>query len=378
MSIFSDSEDTYKVALSMTRGITLDVVSCIAERGLELREFFRLDHLQLAEALGVQKGYHAEFLDPSYREEALLAARREMENINRHRIKVRYIEDEGYPLRMVNCHSAPIVLYQLGECDLNMEHSVGIVGTRKLTPYGANFTRTLVKDLGEYFPDLCVWSGLAYGVDATAHIAAMDEGRKTIAVVAHGLNTIYPASHRELAKRILKTGGAILTEYPFGTRPFRGHFLERNRIVAWSTDATVVIESEIKGGAMSTAHHAFMENRDVFALPGRVTDPMSAGCNHLIRKQKANIITSAADLIEVTGWKPGNVKVTPQMRCLFPELEGESKAVYNALRHSSDPLALDELHVATGIPISTLMGLMTELEFDGVVLKHPGNRYSPA
>ncbi len=366
------------MALSLTRGVTANVVRCILQSGLDFKDFFRLDHQELANALGISPSYSVGFLDPSSREEALMAARREMQNIDRHKIKVLFIEDDDYPIRMANCHSAPIVVYQLGDCDLNGEHSIGIVGTRKLTPYGANFTHRLVKDLGEYFPDLCVWSGLAYGTDATAHTAALEEGRKTIAVVAHGLDTIYPAAHRDLAKRIIKSGGAILTEYPFGTRPYRGHFLERNRIVAWSTDATVVIESEIKGGAMSTAHHAFMENRDVFALPGRVTDPMSAGCNHLIRKQKANIITSAADLIEVTGWRPADVKITPSMRCLFPELEGDAMAVYDALRRSSEPMAIDELHVATRISIASLLGLMTELEFDGVVMKHPGNRYSPA
>lgn len=359
----------------MMRGVTSSIVQRMVERGISPEDFFNMEADVLADLLGCRNG---EWCDRSAREEALLKAAKEETFIRRHNINVIYMGDEAYPVRMASCHSAPIVLFKIGECDLNGEHDVAVVGTRKITPYGADGCRKLVKELGEYFPDMCVWSGLAYGADSIAHQSALDENLPTVAVVAHGLDTIYPAANRDLAKRIIRAGGAIVTEYPSRTTPYRGRFLERNRIVAWATDATVVIESEIKGGAMSTVNHAFQENRDVFALPGRTCDPMSAGCNHLIRRQKANLITCAADFIEVTGWKPAGITVQPQMRCLFPELDGECKMVYDALRTSEDPLSLDSLHMATRLPVSSLLGLLTELEFEGIIVKHPGNRYSPA
>ena len=194
--------------------------------------------------------------------------------------------------------------------------------------------------------------------------------------MAHGLNMIYPAAHRDLARRIIHAGGALISEYPFGSQPYRQRFLERNRIVAALADVTVVTESDIKGGAMSTANTAFSYSRDVMALPGRVTDKLSSGCNHLIRKEKARIITGVADLIELTGWKPLDLKIDTTQRNLFPELEGEPKLIYETLKYEKEPMLTDNLHRLTLIPISRLLSLLGELEFDGIVIRHPGGRYS--
>lgn len=187
---------------------------------------------------------------------------------------------------------------------------------------------------------------------------------------------IYPAPHRDLARRIVKTGGAIVSEYPFGERPYRQRFLERNRIVAALADVTVVAESDIKGGAMSTANTAFSYSRDVMALPGRTSDLLSSGCNLLIRKEKAHLITCAADLIELTGWQPLDAKIDTRQRNLFPELEGDPKLIYETLRFSREPMQVDRLHALTLIPISRLMSALGEMEFDGIIIRHPGNRYS--
>ena len=374
MPFTPDTEQTFKVALAMTRGVTLEIVRRMQEIGMSAEEFFHTEDSKLSEKFGLTTPL--ECFDCTNREEALLAARKEVGFMRQHHIKTLFIGDDDYPARMAECHSAPIILYQLGECDLNAVHNVSVVGTRRVTPYGADFTRRFVKELGEYIPDLYVWSGLAHGTDSFAHQAALENGLNTVAVLAHGLDTIYPAANRDLAKRILNAGGALLTEYPSGNKPFRGHFLERNRIVAWSTDATVVVESELKGGAMSTANHAFVENREVFALPGRASDQMSAGCNHLIRIHKAGLLTSAADFIEAMGWRPAEVKVSPQSRNLFPELEGESKIIYEALQRSSEPMSLDSLHDATHLPVANILGILMELEFDGIIIKYPGNRYS--
>ncbi len=187
---------------------------------------------------------------------------------------------------------------------------------------------------------------------------------------------IYPSAHRELARRIIRQGGAIVSEYPFDSQPYRQRFLERNRIVAALADVTVVAESDIKGGAMSTANTAFSYSRDVMALPGRVTDKLSSGCNHLIRKEKARIITGAADLVELCGWQPLDFKIDTSQRNLFPELEGEPKLIYETLKYEKEPMQTDRLHQLTLIPIARMLALLGEMEFDGIVIRHPGSRYS--
>lgn len=357
----------------MTPGAGSHLLERMDEVGLSLEEFFRLPDPQLVEALRIRGKFQ---FDAGSREEALIKARREVDFMKRHHIRGLFIRDDEYPQKLAICSGAPLMLYCLGDCDFNSRHSIGVVGTRRLTPNGADAAAKLVRDLSGYFPDLCVWSGLAYGADAVAHQTALEQKRATVAVLAHGLHTIYPAAHRDLAKRIINTGGAVVTEYPSGTTPFRGNFLERNRIVAWSTDATVVVESEVKGGAMSTANYAFHENRDVFAFPGRITDPMSAGCNHLIRINKASLITSAADVIEALGWKPAGIAVSRNNDTLFPELKGDSEIIYSLLVNSPQPMPIDSIHALTGIAVSSVLGSLSEMEFDGMVIRHPGNRFS--
>ena len=167
----------------------------------------------------------------------------------------------------------------------------------------------------------------------------------------------------------------MISEYPSGVTPYRSRFLERNRIVAALSDATVVVESEIKGGAMSTANTAFSYSRDVFAVPGRASDTMSAGCNLLIRKNKAHLLSSVSDFIEVMDWRPSGLKMEPKERCLFPELDGDSRIVYDCLRFQREPLTPDAIHNATTLPIAKVMATLGELEFDGVVTRLSGNRY---
>ncbi|MDE6011117.1 MAG: DNA-processing protein DprA [Muribaculaceae bacterium] len=303
-------------------------------------------------------------------------ARRELEFTARHGIRILCEGDPEYPYRLAQISGTPPLLYVLGQCDLNSLHPVSIVGTRKMTPYGADITSKLTRELAEYFPDLLVVSGLAYGVDSVAHSAALQAGVRTVGVMAHGLHMIYPAQHRDLASRIISAGGAIISQYPSGTSPFRNNFLERNRIVAGMSDVTVVIESEVKGGAMSTARHAFEADREVFAIPGRVSDEISAGCNHLISCQRARIYTTVANMIENVGWELPATSSRPIQRSLFPELDGDGLKVYEYLRHCPDPQSPDIISQLAGVPISRLIGLMSELEFEGVVIRHPGNRYS--
>lgn len=368
-----DHEIVYKIALSMQKHVTSSVVREMETRGLSPKDFFTLDTPALSLALGLSAGKAFQRME---RDEVLFKARKEWEIMQRHNISGHFLLDDDYPVRLSQASDAPVFLYRVGDADLDSAKMVSVVGTRKPTPYGVDFTSRLIEDLAGYFPDLTVVSGLAYGIDAVAHTAAMKAGLPTVAVVAHGLNMIYPAQHRDLARMIVKNGGAILSEYPFGEQPYRQRFLERNRIVAGLCDVTVVAESDIKGGAMSTANTAFSYSRDVMALPGRASDKLSSGCNMLIRRGKACLITSAADLIEHVGWQPFGIPAGVLQRNLFPELDGEAKLVYDTLRFSTEPMQIDRIHSLTLIPISGLMSVLGEMEFDGIVIRHPGNRFS--
>lgn len=368
-----EQETIYKIALGMMKGMNPLIARRMIERGVTTEEFFTLDLLSVSDALGLnsKSGFGA-----NDREDALTAAKREYAFTSRHSIRVFSLLDNDYPWLLGETPDAPVTLYMLGDADLNSQHTVSVVGTRKPTQYGMTFCRRFCSDLGGYFPDLTIISGLALGIDSAAHIAALDMNHPTIAVVAHGLDTIYPAANRDLARRIIKSGGAIITEYPSGSTPYAGRFLERNRIVAGMSQLTVVMESPIKGGAMSTANFAFNYNREVMSLPGRVSDPVSAGCNLLIRKEKAHLLTAAADVIELMDWKPLGKHIEPKQRNLFPELEGVAGRIYEILKFESEPMAVDALHLRTGLSVPELMSALTDLEFDGIITRQAGNRYS--
>ena len=356
----------------MVPGMSADVVRQLEVRGMSLHEFFSLNMPELSARLG--KEVYSRFQNTS-REESLFRARKEVEFAERHGIRVLFLLDEDYPSLLKEIHDAPIVLYVLGPADLNRQPAVGLVGTRRCTGYGSTFCRQFVGDLAPYFPDSLIVSGLAYGIDGAGHQAALDNNLTTVAVLAHGLNTIYPAGHRDLAKRIIAAGGALVSEYPSGTRPFQRNFLQRNRIVAGICEATIVVESEVRGGAMSTANLAFSYSREVFAVPGRVSDASSSGCNALISRNKAHIFTSVADFMNIMNWPIPAIGAPAPQKSLFPELEGDMATVFSAIKAAGTPMALDEIHVKTGLSMPTLMAVLTDLEFEGVVVKLPGARY---
>ncbi len=307
--------------------------------------------------------------------EALKRAEEEYAFASGHNIRIYSLFDEDYPWLLRQIPDAPVVLYKLGNLDLNMDHVIAMVGTRRCTAYGSGFCQKLVGELADELAGLIVVSGLAYGIDAASHIAALENNVPTCAVVAHGLDMIYPSSHRDLARRIIKSGGAIISEYPSHTTPFAGRFLERNRIVAGLSHLTLVVESEVKGGAMSTANSAFSYSREVAALPGRNTDKASGGCNLLIRKNKASLVTSAADIMELMSWQSKIRKIEPKPSNLFPELEGDAAVIYDFLKNCCEPVTIDILHSGTKIAVPQLMAALTEMEFDAIVQRQPGNRY---
>lgn len=359
----------YRVAFSQLRGMNTGR----AERLLELfgseRSLFECgDEVFREVGTGRRMALSRSDLDA-----AMAVAREELPFIEKNGIRCLYFTDEEYPKRLSACEDAPVMLYAKGDCDLNARHVVAVVGTRNATVYGARFIEKFVGDLAEKLDDVLIISGLALGCDIMGHRRAMAVGIPTVAVVAHGLDTIYPAEHRNDAAKIARGAGAILTDYVHGTRPHRGNFLARNRIVAGLSDAVVVVESAAdRGGALNTAHVARAYDREVFALPGRASDKYSGGCNMLIREQTAALIECADDLISAMGW---SVRPSEGAQAeLFSPLPEPQQKVIDYLTHNGEATA-DAMQAALGIPTGQLMAMLVEMEFEDLIMALPGSRY---
>lgn len=299
-------------------------------------------------------------------------AEKEIQFIQKFNITPLFITDAGYPQRLLNCYDPPSLLFYKGGADLNTAKIVAIVGTRSNTPYGREVTEKLVHDL--VAQNVLIVSGLAYGIDALAHKAALKNGLPTVGVVGHGLDKIYPSENTALAKEMIREGGGILTEFFSGTKPDKHNFPLRNRVVAGISDATVIVETIIKGGSMITAKLADAYNRDVFAIPGRTTDSKSSGCNYLIRNNKAVLLTEATELIELMGWQQKEKAKAKKQRELFIELSDEEKKVVTLLQQK-ETVAIDELNLSTGLNSSAVAAALLNLELQGVVTSLPGKIY---
>ncbi|MGL5272727.1 MAG: DNA-processing protein DprA [Phocaeicola sp.] len=306
--------------------------------------------------------------------EAILRAEEEVAFADKNRIKCLTLHSESYPSRLRECPDAPLVLFYRGTSDLNSAKIVNLVGTRHVTNYGAEICSQFISELALLCPDALVVSGLAYGVDICAHRAALQSGLQTIGVLAHGLDRIYPSQHRNTAIEMMEQGG-LVTEFMSQTNPDRQNFVKRNRLIAGMSDATVVIESASKGGALITAELAESYHRDCFAFPGRVNDPYSMGCNKLIQENKATLITSANELVESMKWSCSTSVKIPIQRELFPELSEEEKVITAILQKATDGIQINTLVVETNIPIHRISGLLFELELKGVVRPKAGGIY---
>ena len=234
--------------------------------------------------------------------DALRRAEKELAFAEKYHLKICFYEDADYPSRLKACADAPLLFYMKGDVDLEAGKILSVVGTRKMTSYGRCQTEDLIANLAGAFPDLLIVSGLAYGVDVCAHRKALACGLPTLAVVAHGLDSVYPSQHRAVAREMISSGGGMLSEFPSGTEPYRSNFVQRNRIVAGLCDACLVIESPEKGGSLITARMARDYDREVFALPGRPVDANSRGCNLIIKQQVATLVESAEDIVREMNW----------------------------------------------------------------------------
>lgn len=291
----------------------------------------------------------------------------------KHSIRCLCIDDEEYPVRLHNCPDAPLVLFYKGNASLNRPHVINIVGTRRATDYGKTCCRQFLTELKALCPDVLVVSGLAYGIDICAHRSALDNHFETIGVLAHGLDRIYPYPHRDTAARMIHQGG-LLTEFMSRTNPDRQNFVQRNRIIAGMSDATIIVESAAKGGSLITADIALSYNRDCFAFPGAVGAPYSEGCNNLIRDNGAMLLQHAEELVKTLRWDEQPVARLAQ-RELFPELSAEETRIVDLLRRRPEGVQINTLTLDTGLSVQQLYALLFELELKGVVASQSGGTY---
>lgn len=298
-------------------------------------------------------------------------AEKELQFIKDNQISTYYFMDADYPEKLKHCIDGPLLLFGSGSVDLKNKHIISIVGTRQITTYGVAFCEKLIEELAIFNP--VIVSGFAYGTDITAQKAALKHNLQTIGCLAHGLNQIYPKVHKKYVADIEKNGG-FFTDF-WSTDNFdRNNFLKRNRIIAGISQATIVIESAKKGGSLVTADIANSYNRDVFAVPGRVTDSQSEGCNNLIKHQQAHVLSTPLDVPYILNWELEEKTKKPVQKQLFVELEPDEKIIYEYLKDNNRQL-LDVISLECEMPIFKVAGTLLNMELKGVVRPLPGKYF---
>lgn len=360
----------HQIALSCLPGIGSVLARNLLSFFGDEEEVFKAKSKQLSKVPGIGP----KTMELILNHEVFKFAEYELNFIDKYKIKPYFLTDEDYPQRLKNCADAPVMLYFKGNADLNSSKIISIVGTRSATDYGKDLCKKLIADLKVHEP--LIVSGLAYGIDFMAHKEAHKLSIPTIGVLAHGLDRIYPAQHRNMAEKMLDCGG-LLTEFMSGTIPDRENFPKRNRIIAGLCDLTIVVEASIKGGALITAELANSYNRDVFAFPGRIDDEFSLGCNHLIKTNRANLITKAADIEYIMGWSIEVDKPKKTQLSLAISLTDDEKIIANVLSNKGN-LAIDELSFLTGFQQSKLVHIVLGLEMQGILISLPGKVYKLA
>lgn len=360
---------TYKIGLSLIPGIgPITAKKLIAYSG-SLEAVFSQSRKNLLKIPGIGNQLSKNIADKSILEKA----EKEKEFIKEYNVKTFFYLDKGYPEKLKHCEDAPVMLFHKGNGNLNKQKIISIVGTRNATQFGKEICNKFVEELSRKHPDTLIVSGLAYGIDITAHKAALRNGLETVAVLGHGLKTLYPSAHRSIAKKIIEQG-ALLTDFLSYELPERNNFVKRNRIIAGLSDATIVVESGIKGGALITANIANSYNRDVFAFPGRISDSWSKGCNRLIISHQAALIEGVKDLEYIMGWEAKKEKTSGVQKKLFTELDEDEKNIVEIISQNGE-LTLDHISIKTNFPVSKTSSILLNLEFKGLIKSLPGKLY---
>jgi DNA processing protein len=364
-----ESDIFYKVALSMIPGIGGKLARNLIFYAGGIKQIFSESYRSLIKIPGIGEIYARRIKDKSVYAEA----EKELAFIEKFKINVMFYADDNYPLRLRSCVDAPVILYSKGDMDLNISRSVSIVGTRNATFYGKKMCEQLIEGFSRRDYNILIVSGLAYGVDIQAHKLAMKYNLPTIAVLGHGLDKIYPSLHSDIARKMLGNGG-LVTDFPSRTRIDPSNFIRRNRIIAGLSDATIVVESAEKGGALITADIASSYNRDVFAFPGRTDDKYSRGCNSLILKNAATMIQGVDDLEYFMGWESGDTGQASQ-RELFDNLTSEEQKIVELLK-KKDRMFIDQITSRADLPGNKVSAVLMNLELKNILIALPGNIYT--
>ncbi len=306
---------------------------------------------------------------------AIQRAEEELVYIYANEIDFVFFSDEDYPARLRECDDSPMVIYYKGTPEFNNKRIISVVGTRNATKYGTDFCKEIIEAISVKYPETIIVSGLALGIDICAHKAAMKNNLRTLAVMGHSLETIYPASHKKDAQKIIETGGAILSDFAHGSKIEPPNFVKRNRIVAGLCDALIIVESGKKGGSMITANIANHYNRDVFALPGSINSTYSEGCNRLIKTNRANLTESIEDIEYIMNWASKSTKTLQQSLDLISNLNENEKIVVNVLKNY-EYLDIDNIIRQTLLDFNTLSMCLLELEFKNIVRALPGKIFT--
>lgn len=368
MSTSISDKTLYQIALTQIEGVGVTLARNLMQVVGDEEQIFR----ESARNLEKIQGISYRLINEIKNKEVLRKAEEELQFVSKNNLGLHFFTSPDYPERLTHCIDAPILLYVKGNNNLNYKKVVSIVGTRNATPQGVDACIQFVKDLSSKFSDLLIVSGLAYGVDICAHRAALESNVPTVAVLAHGLDRMYPAAHRKTAIDMLERGG-LITEFPSKTKPEKFNFVRRNRIVAGLSDALVVIESANKGGSLITAEIANSYYREVFALPGRVTDAYSVGCNRLISSNRAILMQDVQGFIDHMGWDE-TIKTQPKQKELFLQLTEAEERVFNAL-NDNESIHVNMLAIKLDVPVSELFFTLLELEMKNVVKPLPGGVY---
>ncbi|RYE24118.1 MAG: DNA-protecting protein DprA [Sphingobacteriales bacterium] len=367
LPVENEEELLYRIALTFVKEVGHKRAQSLLARFGTAAGIFKASPKELRQIEGITEPRAKMFHDA----EVMEKAEKELTFVQKHNVSVLWYGEGNYPNRLMECSDAPQILYYQGDADLNAPKIVAIIGTRKNTEYGTRLTEELVKGLDGY-NDMLVVSGLAHGIDSLAHKQALQVGLPTVGVMGNGLSRIYPAANKNLSKEMLQQGG-LLTEYPSETTPERQHFPMRNRVVAGMSDVTIVVESDIKGGAMITARVASSYNREVAAFPGRVYDKHSSGCNELIRTSIAAMITGPNDVLDLMNWNTGAKKKAVQKQFFIQLSEDEQKII--DMLNTKDSVHTDELLYGTGINNSLLAATLLQLEMQDLIKALPGKHY---
>lgn len=363
------NKSLYQIALTQIKGVGVMHARHLMQVIGDEEAIFKEDVRKLEAIPRISKRLIQEIRDP----EVLRKAEKELTFVMDNKLRLLFFTDEAYPQRLTQCIDAPLLLYAKGNGGFNHQKTISVIGTRNSTRYGEDFCKVFIEELSARIPDLQIVSGLAYGIDICAHRTALKHNLSTVAVLAHGLDRIYPQMHRQTAIEMLENG-ALLSEFPSGTNPDKHNFVKRNRIVAGMSDAVVVVESAEKGGSLTTADIANSYFREVFALPGRIRDNMSNGCNKLISDNKALLLQSVDGFISHMGWETQEKQSLPKQQELFSDLTGEEALLFEKLSQAA-PMHVNSLAIELNIPVSELFMTLLELEVKNIVTSLPGGMY---